>query len=255
MNFKTSFNSLGKLINKYSPEILVGLGLSGMAMTTFLAVKTTPSAIDKIKADSRRNHDGDPYAYTKKEAIKSAWKFYIPPAITFITSSACIISASAVHKKRNAAIATAYKITESALLEYRDKVIEKFGDKKEKEVRDDISADHVKNNPSSEVIITENGHTLFYEDISGRYFYSDIEKIRKKINELNKELLSEGSISLNEFYYELGLDGIKIGEEMGWRVDWGLINVDFGATLAKDDTPCITISYNVPPRYGFNSVY
>lgn len=252
MNFKTSFKTLGRLVNKYSPEILITLGITGMLTTTITAVKVTPEARAKIMFDSQKNHDGDAYAYTKMEAIKSAWKYYIPSAITFITSSACIVSASAVHKKRNAAIATAYKLTESALLEYKDKVVEKIGEKKEREIEDEIVADHVRKNKSSEVIITENGHTLCYEDISGRYFYSDIEKIRKIINKLNLQMLQEGYVSLNDFYYELGLEGTKLGEDMGWNVNDGLIDINIGATLTENDNPCITISYKISPKHGFD---
>ena len=48
-------------------------------------------------------------------------------------------------------------------------------------------------------------------------------------------------ISLNEFYYAIGLDGIKVGEDLGWNIDTGYIELDFSSQLAKDDTPCLVI--------------
>ena len=60
--------------------ILTIIGGIGVIATAVAAVKATPRAVDIIRADSRVNHDGDPYGYTKKEAIVSAWKCYIPAA-------------------------------------------------------------------------------------------------------------------------------------------------------------------------------
>ena len=60
-------------------------------------------------------------------------------------------------------------------------------------------------------------------------------------------------ISLNEFYYELGLDGTKIGDELGWNVTTGLIDLDFSAQLDTDGVPCIVIDYMIAPKRGYNS--
>ena len=60
-------------------------------------------------------------------------------------------------------------------------------------------------------------------------------------------------ISLNEFYYELGLDGTKIGDELGWNVTTGLIDLDFSAQLDTDGVPCVVIDYMLAPTRGYNS--
>ena len=69
-------------LRKASPTILSGLGAAGVIVTSVLAVRATPKALRKIRADSKVNHDGDPEAYSKLEAVRSAWVCYIPTAIS-----------------------------------------------------------------------------------------------------------------------------------------------------------------------------
>lgn len=248
---------------KHSPEILTGIGIAGMITTTVLAVRATPRALELIKDDSRHNHDGDPYAYSNVEAIKSAWKCYIPAAVTGTVSVACLIGASSVSAKRNAVLATAYKLSESALTEYREKVVETIGEKKEREVRDKISQDRVTNNPVSNntVYITGTGDTLFLEPISKRYFEFDIERLRAIINTLNERMYSDpfgDPISLSDFYDEINLKRTDISDDMGWHIDDGSIKVDFHPTICDDEhspyynKPCLAIYYVTPPKWGYD---
>ena len=253
IKFKPLIKTIRSGLAKHSPAILTALGITGMIGTTVLAVKVTPKALDLIE---NKKEELDKDKLTVVETVKATWKCYVPAAITCATSSACLIGASSVHTKRNAALATAYKLSESALIEYRDKVVETIGEKKEQSVRDAIAKDHVEKNPvtNNEVIITDRGYTLCYDELSGRYFYSDIEKIKKAANELNRQMLNDMYVSLNELYYELGLEGTKLGEQMGWNVDRGLIDLKFSATVSADDRPCIVLDYRVPPMYDYQNM-
>lgn len=246
------FKTAGRAMSKHSPEILTGIGIAGMITTTVLAVRATPKALRQIEEFEECVLLEDE-KITPIDAVKVAWKPYIPAAITGVFSVACLIGASSVNARRNAALATAYKLSETAFSEYKSKVIETIGEKKEKVVRDEVAKSRVEKNPVNhgEVIITEKGNTLCYDAISGRYFKSDIDKIRKVENILNKRLLSEDYISLNDFYSELNLEYTKLGDELGWNVIDGLIEFDFSSTLA-DDTPCIVIDYKVAPKRGYN---
>jgi hypothetical protein len=106
------------------------------------------------------------------------------------------------------------------------------------------------------VIVTGKGDTLCYDTISGRYFKSDIEKIRKIVNDLNLRLRDENSISLNEFYYEFGLDSIKIGDDIGWNISInGYIEPHFSSQLASDGTPCLVLDYMCGPIYDFHKIW
>ena len=254
IKFKPLIKTIRSGLAKHSPAILTALGITGMIGTTVLAVKATPKALDLIE---NKKEELDKDRLTVVETVKATWKCYVPAAITCATSAACLIGASSVHTKRNAALATAYKLSESALIEYRDKVVETIGEKKEQSVRDAIAKDHVEKNPvtNNEVIITDRGYTLCYDELSGRYFYSDIEKIKKAANELNRQMLNDMYVSLNELYYELGLEGTKLGEQMGWNVDRGLIDLKFSATVSADDRPCIVLDYRIPPMYDYQNMH
>lgn len=248
-----SFLSLKTAIKKHSPEILTGIGIAGMITTTVMAVRATPKAL--ILIEERKEEIGA----EKLEAmdmVKTTWACYIPAAITGTLSVACLIGASSVNARRNAALATAYTLSESALKDYQGKVIEMFGEKKNEAVKDAVAKDKVEKNPvvTREVIITEKGNMLCYDAISGRYFKSDIEKIKKAECELNRQMLDDMYVSLNDFYYEIGLDSVKLGDELGWNVDSGYIDLSFSSQLASDGTPCLVIDYSVAPRYDYRNL-
>jgi len=238
-------------ITKHSPEILTGIGIAGMITTTIMAVRATPKALILIE---EKKEEIDVDKLTPIELIKTTWTCYIPAAITGGLSIICLIGASSVNARRNAALATAYTLSESALKEYQEKVIETIGEKKEQTVRDAIAKDRIDKNPvsSREVIITEKGNTLCYDAISGRYFKSDIDKLKKVENELNRRMRDEMYISLNEFYYEIGLNPISIGDDIGWNIDRGYIELNFSSQLTDDGNPCLVIDYQVAPRYEYN---
>ena len=257
-------------LGKHSPEILTGIGIAGMVTSTVLAVKATPKAIILIEDEKERQNkelmteaianEWENCKYVDKlkplEVIKVAWKPYVPAVALSVASITCLIGASAVNYKRNAALATAYAISEKALTTYRDKVIETIGEKKEKEIRGKIAQDEVNNKPvsNSQVIITSKGNTLCMDSISGRYFKSDIDIIQKKVNELNRQMLHQNYISLDEFYYEIGLEPTKNASRLGWNLDDGLIELDFSACLTDDGQPCVYVDYTVSPKYEFDKL-
>ena len=251
------FKTVKMVLSKHSPEILTGLGIAGMITTTILAVSATPKALDLIaEAEDKKIGNGHNEALTKVEVVKAAWKPYIPAAITCITSITCLIGASSVHSKRNAALATAYNLSTTALAEYKQKVIETVGEKKEQTIRDKVAEERIQKEPAnpSTIIVSGNGNTRCFDTITKRRFISDIETIKRIVNELNRKMINgEDYISLNEFYYELGLDGVSIGDELGWNVARGLIDLDFSAQLDTDGVPCIVIDYMFVPKRGFDS--
>ena len=255
---KPNVNRIAKSIRstliKRSPEILTGIGIAGTVASTILAVKATPKAMQICKELEREHlekYDAEP---RKIDYVKAAWKCYIPTAVTCATSVACLIGASSVHVRRNAALAAAYTLSDSALREYKDKVVETIGEKKEKSVRDAIAKDKIDKDPvgSREVIVTENGSTLCYDGIFGRYFRSDMETIKRAVNTINRTIVRDMYVSLNEFYDEIGLSHTQIGDDLGWNLDDGQIEIEFSSQLAEDGTPCLVIGYSVAPRYNYS---
>ena len=262
--------NVSRKVSQHSPEILTGLGIAGMITSTVLAVKATPKAIalieerkeelnkktfeENIEKDSSLKDHKELDKLGFKETVKTVWKCYIPSAVLTTASVACLIGASSVHIKRNAVLATAYQLSEAAVTEYKNKVIETIGEKKEEAIRDAINKDRIEKNPvgKNEVIVTEKGNTLCYEHLSGRYFKSDIDKINKAVNEINRRINQNYYVSLNELYEELGLEGTALGDQLGWNSDMGLLELHFSSHLASDGVPCLALDFNTSPKYDYD---
>ena len=250
---KRTIKSAGRVLTKYSPGILTGIGITGMIGATFMAVKATPKALYLIEA---KKEESEVEELTPVETIKTCWKCYIPATLTTVVSAVCLIGASTVSAKRNAALATAYSISEAALREYQEKVVEVVGEKKEKAVRDAVAKDKIERDPvtkSEVVIIDSNSNTLCYEPLSGRYFKSTIDKIKKAEIKLDRQMIQEMYVSLNDFYWEIGLDGTDLGDKMGWNLSKGYMDLSFSSQLADDGTPCAVIVYGIPPVYDYQN--
>ena len=250
------FNRVLLATKKHQPEILTGIGIAGMITTTIMAVKATPKALDRL-AEIKENHknDTDKKAYAKDVVTKVA-PVYIPATIVCGGAIACLVGASSVNYKRNAALATAYTLSESALKEYQEKVVETIGEKKEETVRSAVAKDKLTKDPvaNKEIIVTGAGDTLCYDVMCKRYFYSSIEKLKKIENDLNRRMRTEDYITLNEFYYEVGLDDVAIGYEFGWNIDRGYLELDLSAQLVDKDgkeVPCIVVGFSNRPDYNF----
>ena len=248
---KRTIKSAERVLTKYSPGILTGIGIAGMIGATFMAVKATPKALYLIET---KKEESEVEELTPVETIKICWKCYIPATLTTVLSAVCLIGASTVSAKRNAALATAYSISEAALREYQEKVVEVVGEKKEKVVRDAVAKDQIERDPvtkSEVVIIDSNSNTLCYEPLSGRYFKSTIDKIKKAEIKLDRQMIQEMYVSLNDFYWEIGLDGTDLGDKMGWNLSKGYMDLSFSSQLADDGTPCAVIVYGIPPVYDY----
>lgn len=250
---KQTIKSAERVLTKYSPGILTGIGIAGMIGATFMAVKATPKALYLIET---KKEETEVEELTPVETVKTCWRCYIPATLTTVLSAVCLIGASTVSAKRNAALATAYSISEAALREYQEKVVEVIGEKKEKAVRDAVAKDQIERDPvtkSEVVIIDSNSNTLCYEPLSGRYFKSTIDKIKKAEIKLDRQMIQEMYVSLNDFYWEIGLDGTDLGDQMGWNISKGYMDLSFSSQLADDGTPCAVIVYGIPPVYDYQN--
>ena len=250
---KRTIKSAERVLTKYSPGILTGIGIAGMIGATFMAVKATPKALYLIET---KKEESEVEELTPVETIKICWKCYIPATLTTVLSAVCLIGASTVSAKRNAALATAYSISEAALREYQEKVVEVVGEKKEKAVRDAVAKNQIDRDPvtkSEVVIIDSNSNTLCYEPLSGRYFKSTIDKIKKAEIKLDRQMIQEMYVSLNDFYWEIGLDETDLGDKMGWNLSKGYMDLSFSSQLADDGTPCAVIVYGIPPVYDYQN--
>lgn len=243
MGMKQIALKMGDFMSKNSPYILTGLGVAGVVSTAVATGYSTVKAIDVLNKEKMRQA-------SLKQKFMLTWKLYLPPVFAGAASIACIIGANSVNTKRNAALAGLYSLSEATLKRYQDKVVETLGENKAEGIKDEIAQDILLDNETSNtaIINTGRGNMLCFDVMSGRYFLSDIEVIRRIVNDLNHDLLGVMWVPLNDFYYAMGLEGVKMGDELGWTVD-ELIDIQFRSRLADDKTPCLVLDYDLTPRH------
>lgn len=249
-----NMKAFGALLRRKSPEILTGVGITGMVGTVVLAVRGTPKALLRIRAKKK---ELNVEKLTVAQTVEATWKCYIPAALTGGASIACLVGASTVAGRRNAALMTAASVASDALNEYREKVVETVGEKKAEAIQDAVDRDRVKRNPppARELPRTEGAvaPVLCYDALFGRYFYSDVETLRRAANKLNWQMNngSEPYISLNEWYAEINLSSVDVGYDLGWRNDRGLIELRFSSQLVNGNTPCLVVTHINAPCYDY----
>lgn len=250
MSIKETFRKFGGAVSNNSTTILTSLGVAGVLTTSVLTVRSTIKAYDIYY---EAHEDTSEWETDPKEIIKMTWKAYIPPLTVGVMTIGAIIFAHRAHGRRNAALASMYTLSEKTMKLYQEKVVDQIGENKEQAIREEVSNDlRVVEHQEGDLNVydTGKGKHLCYDVISGRYFKSDVETVRKAMNDMNHSLFSDMWGSLNEFYNYLGLPGIKIGDEMGWNVDTPL-DIQISSTVTEQGEPCIVVDHEVLPTLDF----
>ena len=146
---------------KYSPEILVGVGVVSVVAGTVMACKATlkldsimeDHSITLEKIDSAAAVDST--LYSQEDAVKDKAlltvqtgmkiaKNYGPSAVLITLGISSIIGSHGIMRRRNAALTLSYVGIEKAFNSYRKRVAEELGDEREFELRHDIVTEKVK---------------------------------------------------------------------------------------------------------------
>jgi hypothetical protein len=249
MNLSDLGKKLGKFTLDNSPAILTAIGVAGTLTTAFLTGRASFKAAPILERESSEN------TLEPKEVFYLTWKLYLPAAGSAVATIVCIILAQRIGMRRTAALAAAYAISERAWDEYKDKVVEKFGEKKEQEVRDELAQDRVARTSNlGDMVIVGEGSVLCYESFTGRYFLSDMEELKRGQNNVNYKVNNDYYASLTDFYNEIdGLDRTAYSDEVGWNSD-KLLELMFSTTLTKGGKPCLVMDYHVAPIRDFYRV-
>lgn len=269
---------LGFKAQKHSPEILMGAGIVGVVTSAVMACKATLK-LDDVLAESKETVDkihevsenpdmiaeGKEYTeddmkkdltivYTKA-GLKVA-KLYTPAIVVGGLSIAAIVSGHRILRKRNIALAAAYTAVDKGFKEYRGRVIEKFGEELDKELKYDIKAKEVE-----ETVVDEKGkekkvkktietvgqnlgspYAKFFDE-SCRGWTKDPEYnlmvVRDVQDYANRLLRMKHHLFLNEVYDLLGIQRTTAGQVVGWIYDEknpiGDNYIDFGIYDVHDE--------------------
>lgn len=270
MDFSSLFKQAGKVAASNSPAILTALGVTGTLTTAYLAAKAAFASVEVLQeAEETKKAEGLDNALkyvdenpepegieittvsgtlTRQEQVQAVWKLYVPSAMSAAMTVSAIVLSARIQDRRNAALATAYTFAEQSFRDYRTKTVEKIGKKKEQEVRDAVAQEAVRRDPpkKNDVLIIPEGNVLCRDAYSARYFFSDMESLRKAENDVNWEILNDGHASLSDWWHALGIETTSESDNLGWNQDTKF-EVEYSTALTEQNKPCIVATFRPGP--------
>lgn len=240
-----------KFLKKNSATILTCVGAAGVIATTVTAVKATPKAIGLL--DKAREEKGE--ELTKFETVKIAGPAYVPAAIIGVSTLACIFGANLLNRRSQASLMSAYALVDGAYKDYRKKVDELYGSEASATIRAEIAKDKYEDCPVEEVSA---GKRLYYDYYSNRYFEATPYQVQRAEYEVNKTLITNEGVYLNEWYAHLGLEGLDHGYDFGWTTYMNMdaywqtwVDFHHETVTMEDGLECIIISFLQEPYPEF----
>ena len=298
-----TFCKAGLKLKKHSPEILVVGGVVGLVASGVMACKATTklSAIlddskeqielfDKVAANPEmvneeytvEDAEKDKKIVKVQTAVKVA-KLYAPAVAIGMVSIGAIFASNNIMRKRNVALGAAYATVDQAFKDYRNRVVDRFGEELDKELRYNLKTKEVKETvedengkkktvkrnikymdsamPSEFAVIYDDGCAGWTKDPEDNKFF-----LIQQQRYANERLKRRGYLSLNEVYELLGFPSTKAGQVVGWLydckdpnykgdnfVDFGLYNVDCepNRDFVNGYERNIILDFNVAPIIDF----
>lgn len=210
---RKALRHVGHAISDKSPIILTSCAVAGVVTTVIFAVTATPKAEEILKEHEKRVE-----GVTKEEKRRvtidtalSIGRVYLPTIISGGVTIACIIGADRAHTSKEIALAAAYNLSTKELGEWKEKAKEIIGEKKAIEIEDKIRESHMEQAKSrtdsryAEPYETGHGHTLCFDEASGRFFRSSPEYIKTCLINMSKRAVLETWVSYDDLYCDLDL--------------------------------------------------
>lgn len=238
-------------VKRNSATILTCVGAAGVVATTVTAVKATPKAL--VLLEQAKEEKGEDL--TKLEKVKIAGPAYIPSVVLGVSTIACIFGANVLNKRNQASLMSAYALLDSSYKDYRAKVDELYGEEAGQKVRAEIAKDSYEESGREPVI---DGTRLYYDFYSGRYFEATPATLKRAEYELNRTLMLDDGVFLNEWYQMLDLEPLEHGWIFGWSAcansdmywqTW--IDFKHEKTTMDDGLECIIVSFSQEPYPDF----
>ena len=237
-------------LKRNSSTILTFVGAAGVIATTVTAVKATPKALDLLeKAKEEKGED-----LTKLETVKIAGPAYIPSIVLGASTLACIFGANVLSQRGQASVMSAYALVDRSYKDYKKKVDELYGEDAGSQVRAEIAKDKYEEQP----VEVHGDNRLYYDYYSGRYFEASPAAVKTAEYELNRKLMMDDCVFLNEWYYLLDLKPLTHGLDFGWSTcanssmywqTW--IDFHHEKVVMDDGLECIIISFSQEPYPDF----
>lgn len=237
-------------LKRNASTILTSIGGVGVVVASVMVAKETPKALALLeKAEQEKGE-----SLTTLEKVKTAAPAYVPAAIVGVSTLACIVGANVLNTRQQASLMSAYALLDSSYKDYKNKVLELYGEDGNKQVKESLAQDKYE----EEDITVSEDKILFYDEFSRRYFESTIEDVQRAEYHLNRDLSMRDYATVNEFYDYLGLPHIDGGDELGWSTGMNFDYywqswIDFGhhKTTMDDGLECFIITMYEEPGLGW----
>ena len=238
-------------VKRNSATILTVVGAVGVVATTVTAVKATPKALMLLEQATEEKGE----QLTKFETVKIAGPVYLPSVTMGLGTIACIFGANVFNKRSQATLMSGYAFVDGAYKDYRKKVDELYGAEAGEQVRAGIAKDNYKEGEHDAI---EDTKRLYYDFYSGRYFEATPYAVKRAEYEVNRTLMLDEGVFLNEWYQHLNLEPLDHGWDFGWSAcansdmywqTW--VDFNHALTTMDDGLECIIISFNQEPYPDF----
>lgn len=246
----SAFAKAGELARKHAPELLVGGGIALMGIAGVVSAMKAPDAhyrFEEIKAEQKEEKP-EKLEIVKQDtiwAVKSYWM----PAMIFSAGAFAVAMAMRVSLKRTELMAGAYAAASVTAEKYRKKISETAGQKVLDKIDSEMAQEEVDKHPKPKqeehIFSTGNGDTLCYDPVSGRYFRSSVEWVRKAEAAISQELAQNMEVTVNDFYDLLGLPTTQAGAYFGWNVETASVpRIVFASQLSDEEEPTLVLQYH-----------
>ena len=245
---KAGFSSARKVIISNMPGILAGFAIVGVPVTGYASFQAGMKCKD-IMIEHGITKDN------WKDEVKILAPIFVKPVVAGTVTMACMLGSTTLSQRGQAALASMYALSEQSLKEVEDKIEAESGAKKVEKIHDSINEDRVKNNPpkADQIIITGNGEALCYESLTGRYFKSDIETVRRIINTCNEKINAGEYISVNDYCDLLGLPDTDLGWDLGWGMaSTGLMDIRYTSCIDGSGQPVLVLEHKTKPEVKYD---
>lgn len=249
--------------HRNASTVLTCLGGVGVVVTSVMAAKATPKALEKI--EEAKQEKGE--ELSKWEKVKAAGPKYTGTIVVGTATVVCIFGANILNKKHQANLASAYALVDQSYKQYQQKVKEIYSEDAHQEIMDAIAAEKAENmavqatgyvNNNRLYVDEKCGETrLFYDEYGDRFFEATLEQVISAQYHLNRNYVLRGYTVLNELYDFLGLEPTDYGSEVGWVAnDDGKYWIEFdNREINIKGVDCILISMPFAPDLEWQEEY
>lgn len=248
MTLESAFNRTRQVITDNSPSILAALAVGGVVTTGLVAHKAGYDYGRDVEFEIQQDPD---FRLTGKQKFERYWRSHAPIFVFAGGAITCIIAGTAISNRRNAALASLVTLGEVALRDYKEEVRRIVTKQKNEEIDRSVAQKKLDDQGEDrEVIYVGDGDIEMFDVLTSRTFKSSKLAVQRAEVEIGRRLLSDMYISQNEWYDEIGLPRVAMGDDVGWNHDLPL-EVKF-IPLEKNEKPVLGIDYRFHPSISFN---